>query len=78
MNLVNNEETLSIPSQVGTFAQLTIPSAALSDTSELIYAAVAAMLQMSGYKMNSGKHKEHGSPWRRLEASIKAAQAAPE
>lgn len=46
--------------------------------SECIYAAVTVILQMSGYKMNRVKHKEQRSPWRRLEARIKAAQATEE
>lgn len=33
---------------------------------------------MSGYEMNRVKHKEQHSPWRRLDARIKAAQATEE
>lgn len=50
----------------------------MSEARERIYAAVTVILQMSGYKMNRVKHKEQRSPWRRLEARIKAARAPEE
>lgn len=60
------------------WVKLSQTSATASEASEHIYAAVTVILQMSGYKMNRVKQKEQRSPWRRLEARIKAAQATEE
>lgn len=50
----------------------TIPTAAITETSQLIYTTAAVIIEMLGYKTHS--NKEQYPPWRKkLEVKIKAA-----